>query len=573
MTLLKPHDKQINSSLPITLFHNPESLRLIPFLHQRVSAGPCSRILYFLDGGALLALRLVSKMTDEEHKTIKELIGSKIRFVVDGSEECNAGMINSYTNFRWQSLVFPETLQAEDTYLALQSLHLLITEHKAYIPELIIKTQDVYTNGPQRVVGNIIRPIFKKLDSLLVNISGGDLNTLSRALYYCKLLRKLDLHGYTGINFLILGLLQKLQAIFGTVEVLNLSETQITAPVLRRLLAACASLKSLNLHQCAHISTVIKQMTEEQIQKAFGQIEDLDLGETLITSEALLQITASKPPLRTLSLYDCKNVPGFYGLEDVLKNLRSLNLGRTDIRWRPLLNILHSCQNLEQLFLSGCQNVSRAIEGFSPEDNLPQVVQGLEILLLPKTNISEKALSSLLLSCRSLRYLDVSACAAFPRVLASMTDEELWLNFHHLWNLDVSDVPDFPVKDFERLLAQLPSLQILNLEGAKWITAFIKALDDETLGRLFGDLKGIYLSFSDISKEALYKLLRACKSLKAVKILGTSSFTDLIADLDEESIHALLGPIAKIVVREEDLSKESCEKLLKVLPSLEDKLW
>lgn len=572
MAQLIPSEQQ-NSSLPITLFDNPASLTLIPFLCQRFSEGPACRILYFLDGSTLLNLRLVSKMTDEEHKTIKELIGSKIRFVVDGSEECNAGMITSYLNFKWQSLVFPETLDSENSYLALQSAHFLLALHKAHIPEFTIKTSDVYSNGLQNV-RRILEPIFKQLEFLRVNISGGDLNALSVVFSHCESLRRLDLKGYLGINHMILGLDQaKLETIFGKVEVLNLSETQITTPVLRRLLAACASLKSLNLHECAHISGALNQMTEEQIQKAFGRIDDLDLGETLITEKALLQIAASKPPLRALSLYDCKNVSGFYGYEDILKNLRSLNLGCTDIKWRPLLNILAACQNLEQLFLTGCEAISKVIESFTPEDNLPQVVQGLEIVLLPNTNITEKALSTFLKSCQSLRYLDVSACNAFPAVVASMTDEELWLTFHHLWNLDVSDVPDFPVKDFERLLAQLKGLQILNLEGTKWITAFVNAFDDEALGKLFADLKGIFLSGSDISKEALYKLLRACKALKAVKILGVSSFSDLIADLDEESIHALLEPIAKIVVREEDLSKGSLAKLLKVLPRLEEKLW
>lgn len=565
------HSEQQNPNLPITHFHNPESLTLIPFLRQRFSEGPACRILYFLDGPTLLNLRLVSKMTDDEHNLIKELIGRKICFVVDGSEECNAGMITSYLNFRWQSLVFPETLNAGDAYLALQSAHLLVTKHKAFVQDLTISTVNVYLSPQTR---RIIEPIFKQLDSLQVSLSTSDYNSLSMVLPYCESLRKLDLKGYTGINFMILGLSQeRLEKIFHKVEVLNLSETGITAVVLCRLLVSCAPLISLNLHKCTSISNAMNQMTDEQVKQVFGQIEDLDLGETLIKAEALLRIAGSKPPLRALSLYECRNVPGFYGIEEIFTNMKSLNLGHTGIGSRALISILASCQHLEQLFLTGCENVSKAIEGFAQKDNLPQVVQGLEALGLPNTNINEKAMSSLLLPCRSLHYLDVFACKSFPAVLANMTDEQIQSIFQHVWYLDVGDMPVFPAKDFERLLTRLTSLQILNLDGAKWITGFIEALDDETLGRFFVDLKGIDLSLSDISKKALSKLLHACKALKAFKFLGPSSFSDLIADLDEESIHALLGPIPTIGVRKQDLSQESYEKLLKVLPELEEKLW
>lgn len=510
-------DQQNKLNLTIESFHNPQSQAIIPFLRQRVSEGPSSRILYYLDGSTLLNLRSVSKMTPEDDKIIRDLIGSRVRFVVDGSEECNAGMIPSYLRFGWSSLVFPKTLDRDDTYLALQSAHLLLTEHEVHIQDLTIAPGLV----PMGRAGRIIEPLFKRLDSLQVISSEPDLNSLSVMLSYCESVRKLDLHGYTGINLMILGLgqLDKLEKVFQKVEALNVSETGITRPVLRQLLMACAPLKSLNLHECTHISAAINEMTEEQVQKVFGQVEDLDLGETLITPEALLKIAGSKPPLRALSLYDCKNVSGFYGQEDIFKMMRSLNLGRTDIEWRSLLNILASCQNLEQLFLGGCLAISKAIEAFTPEDNLPQVVHRLEVLVLQETNISEKALSSLLLPCRSLQYLDLTSCRAFPAVLTQMTDEEIQLVFQGVLKLTLSSVPDVPLKDFERLLAQIRSLQILNLEVAGWITAFIEWVDEKTLERLFVDLKGISFLESDLSKEVAHKLLRVFTALKASRMM------------------------------------------------------
>lgn len=554
MTHLPSFDPNISSDPAILNPVTQENISVMTLLAQRVKLVPCLKIFSYLGGRDLLQLRLVSKLTAEDHAVLKTLISQSVKFRVDLSDACIAAMPTSYLLFGWRSMLFQRDLDYPQLLASLRFVSNFVVHQGVTIEDLTIDLSHLFPDAPvlddeldfesddeldemivdveddsmvvdteEESMHDLFAPFFQQnLNSLQVRTSNQESSEfLTDLLRNCPSLKTLDLSTQNDfVTWIEQMNAEDCHRIFHSVEKLDLSYRRSTmfdetlpSHVLKTVLKSCTSLKSLVLEGCRSISRVISELSGDEINQIFGQLNELYLSGTNITSEALVSILSSNPPLRHLSLAGCRDLPEFSSNEPVLKDLEFLDLIGVSTEGNQLCSLLASCQNLKELFLAGCYDSLKMISSFTPEQ-LKTIFGQVRVLSLTGTNIDENGLKALLLSCESLNYLDLGACEALPAVLASLTDEQLRLIFAHLWHLDLRQIPGEDPVQLCRLLAQIDQLQDFSIESSSWCVSLFENLNVGSLNVLLGEVICLSMDYTEISDEVHEKIQMALPKRK-----------------------------------------------------------
>lgn len=308
--------------------------------------------------------------------------------------------------------------------------------------------------------------------------------------------------------------------LFASVEDLDLSYRRTsyfdkTLPnhVLSAVLTSCTSLKSLSLEGCRFISNVVSALNLDQIETIFGRLNALYLSKSDITPAAFTSILLSHPPLRALGLSECENLSDFDLAAFDFEKLEFLDLTGISIRPERLNSLLASCKNLKQLFMAGCYQALEGVSSLNP-DQLTAAFSKLEELMLTGTYSSVATLETVLFACESLVYLHLGACHHLPALLKSLTDEQIYSIFGQVRHLDLLQIEGADIAQLQRLLAQTPHLEYLCLESSPWGKSLFEELDEEAIAHLLGNVKRISLGYMDLSPEASQKIRTALPNVK-----------------------------------------------------------
>ena len=153
------------------------------------------------------------------------------------------------------------------------------------------------------------------------------------------------------------GLLQIFKVCGKTIRSMDLSNTNITGESLVEYSGTLACLENLNLNLC--------QITDRgllQIFKVCGKtIRSMDLSNTDITGESLVEYSGTLACLENLNLTECNKITD-EGLEQIFKicskTLRSLGLHYTHITGESLVEYSGTLACLEELGLSECEKIT-----------------------------------------------------------------------------------------------------------------------------------------------------------------------------------------------------------------------
>ncbi|MBA2655499.1 MAG: AAA family ATPase [Tatlockia sp.] len=296
-------------------------------------------------------------------------------------------------------------------------------------------------------------------------------------------------------------------------EILSLSETNITRTSLECLLIKASKLKLLNLEGCLLDSNFTTPLN-------LKSLETLNLHSAIITVENLQRILANAEQLKSLDLQNCE-ILGEIADKVNLKSLESLKLpSNTSIRASNFQLLLANAESLKSLDLR-----SLMISGDMTEDlNL----KSLETLNLRNTTITAKSLQHLLANAQNLKSIDLRECTIVGDL--NLTEN---LNLKSLESLKLKNKMTLSAQSFEHFLAKAKNLKSLDLGKCTIVGDIASNLNLKFLETLKFHKKA---ALSDLS---LYRILYKAKSLKYLDLSSRTLLTPITDKVNLESLQDL----------------------------------
>jgi hypothetical protein len=235
---------------------------------------------------------------------------------------------------------------------------------------------------------------------------------------------------------------------------------------------------------------------------------------TVQTFEMLIE---KKAHIQGLDLYGCRNLSVAIedltdeSLEQIFSHCESLNLKFTGMTVSAVKKLLPHLGMIKKFNLHQCTNLSAAIENLADEV-LERIFSNCEELSLRQTEITVSALQKLLPHLGAIKSLDLYQCKNFPAAIEALTDEVLERIFGDCEILTLSRI-FMTALAFQKLLRHLRAIKALDLEwyGDRDLSAFLEALPDEQLQRIFGHCK---IVFSGVPDDIFARLSRFTKVVR-----------------------------------------------------------
>ncbi len=231
---------------------------------------------------------------------------------------------------------------------------------------------------------------------------------------------------------------------------LNLSYSSITDEQLVKLLKRCPNLRTLRLEGCVNLSGQFANHITLPL------LTDLDLTSTKMPLEYIGKLLKCSPSLQRIALCnykEWKNLNDFLPNNLELANLTFLNLNNSNINDEQLVELLKHCPNLRKLYINQCKNLTGEFAHQIMNNNLTGI--GLQA-----TNINYTQLTDLLNHCPAIEDLPLDICKNFKNdmISSSLACPEL-TNLHQL-NLRLTNMAEHQKI---HLIKRCPNLQQLDL--------------------------------------------------------------------------------------------------------------
>ncbi|KAG0048794.1 hypothetical protein BGZ83_006301 [Gryganskiella cystojenkinii] len=348
---------------------------------------------------------------------------------------------------------------------------------------------------PSKVITSTIAATHhQRLKHLETNILNWDPKDLTQLLKDCPTLRQLAGHNFTG-------------------------------HVLR---AIAESQPNLDMIDCTHPRFDDDELVE--FAKALPNLRQLSVTvHQFLTAKALIGVSEHCLYLEHLKFHFCLGLQssGFQALLRVSPNLRTLDLGLTEVRDADISLVAGHCPRLESLKLPFCSNITKASIG--------EIVQSCRRLVHLDLSFCDGLLLSVFEDpvnrpwvCDQLQYLDISGIHASYSVEASLASSLLPNMYHQISLLKRLEslrmtAHGFSLKLLEvgkPFLAQLKDLETLDLTKVKHPLLWQDMIE---IGNLFPKLKKLEFRSSDIipplSKTEQKAILKAMEDHAGVRPL------------------------------------------------------
>ena len=296
---------------------------------------------------------------------------------------------------------------------------------------------------------------------------------------------------------------------------MELNNREVNAENFRNLIPVLSKIIKFDLGLCTFITHTVWQMTGDEIKACFKSAKKLQLNDANIGSKALFRILASAPSIDELNLSGCKNTRT--AIERVsdevisfcVKNIKKLDVSRANISSKALLRILTHAHSLEELDLMEYENTSATIENMT-YGQMSACFEGIKTLVLAYTKITPGALAKILTHAYSLEKLYLGNCRQISAAIEQMTDEEIAACFEGMKNLDLHET-DITSDALARILTHAHSLEGLNVSNCNNFAAAIEQLADEQMPdelilTCFRNMKKLYLDENDLTPEVRAKI-------------------------------------------------------------------
>jgi len=327
-----------------------------------------------------------------------------------------------------------------------------------------------------------------------------------------KSLKKLNLAGCKTIKWDSTWLDEKSWEMQTALEDLNLQDTEVIAKGLYYIVKNVKSLKKLNLAGCKTIKW--DTWLDEDSWEKQTALEDLNLQDTEVTAKGLYDIVKNVKSLKKLNLAGCKTIKWETWLDEKSWEkqtaLEDLNLQDTEVTAKGLYYIVENVKSLKKLNLAGCKTIK--LDTWLDEDSWKKQKNLLD-LSLKDTIIDDIGLNRIIANVPSLQKLTLDGCNKVKFDGLFVLSADTWVKQKNLLDLSLKDT-DINDIGLGRIIANVPSLQKLNLDGCKNIDFQSTAILDVDVWKKQKNLTDLSLKNTLINEDGLYRIVSSVPSLQ-----------------------------------------------------------
>ena len=294
---------------------------------------------------------------------------------------------------------------------------------------------------------------------------------------------------------------------------IDLQSTEITAQGLYDILRNVKSLKKLNLAGCKTIKWDSTWLDEKSWEMQTA-LEDLNLQDTEVIAKGLYYIVKNVKSLKKLNLAGCKTIKWETWLDEKSWEkqtaLEDLNLQDTEVTAKGLYYIVENVKSLKKLNLAGCKTIK--LDTWLDEDSWKKQKNLLD-LSLKDTIIDDIGLNRIIANVPSLQKLTLDGCNKVKFDGLFVLSADTWVKQKNLLDLSLKDT-DINDIGLGRIIANVPSLQKLNLDGCKNIDFQSTAILDVDVWKKQKNLTDLSLKNTLINEDGLYRIVSSVPSLQ-----------------------------------------------------------
>ena len=289
-----------------------------------------------------------------------------------------------------------------------------------------------------------------------------------------------------------------LEKVFGNCEILNLEGTEITSTALQRILVHLKKLKSIGLGECEEVSAAIEAMPNDVLARAFDNCELVDLYGADITSSALKKLLLNAKSITKLSLDgNFEACEAFESLSDeelrqIFMKLVVLDLTIIRLTDGALRKILPHLKHVKELYLNQ-DDTDISFFNHLSGDEIKEGFGHLEKLELQAGYLTSSTLQKLLKSFEAIKDLNLFQAEELSDAIEQLSDDELEKAFKHCEKLDIS-FSGITASAFKKLWPHLRQIKELTVHQCPEVGEFIDTLSDDQLNQFFQDCKKVNLS-------------------------------------------------------------------------------
>ena len=257
----------------------------------------------------------------------------------------------------------------------------------------------------------------------------------------------------------------------------------------------------------------------EELSKKLHAVTELDCSESELTNLGLTALCPTLPTgLHTLNLAKCFDLTdaAIRKIAQYFPNLTTLNLEGCRKSTKGI-SALKNCSKLTSLNLSNSD---------VKDEELIPLVQALDLTRLDLswcTNLSDKALSTVVKRCRRLTTLSLRGCRQLTD--SWLTDFSPFFLGKHiaLTSIDLTECDNITDKGLSSIVNSCPNLSVLDLRLCRQITD----IGMDAIARSCKHLTSLNLGdCQQISESALKKVASSCKSLTTLVLLRWEHLTN-----------------------------------------------
>ncbi|MBP9693484.1 MAG: hypothetical protein KBE16_02090 [Alphaproteobacteria bacterium] len=332
------------------------------------------------------------------------------------------------------------------------------------------------------------------------------------------------------------------------------------------------------IHQ-PHLGNALKSLSDERFRLLIESQMELPANQMFgkpaedVVNYRFLKETRSLTALQAVSFENISSVIDNLRDEELSKafaHLASVSLYGQPITVSALKRVLKAVSSLISLDAKGCITLSGAIDKLTDEE-LNRFGAELEDLILTDSNILPRALRRLLKAVSELMIFKARRCESVSSAIAKFSDAELRRIFGQIRDLDLSHTA-MPAVSLWRLLNSVQSPQLLDLEGCTAFAKILSQISNEKASTLFAKTEELFVGHTGLTVDDLKRLLRAGSSLKT---LGLEDFclSDFMDDVPDEELLALMRNLKDLFVTSQSEEKvnyvyHQIERLNRIIPTL-----
>lgn len=511
---------------------------------KRILGAPmCLRALYL----GCFDVQLIDDLQDED---LKRIFGSVTALELEGLDENPSALAK--------------------VLRACSSLRQLTLKNCKSLSEMVITLLDEVLD---RIFSKILQLNFD--GNALTHQAFGRLMPFTRSLNELSLIEEGDACSDMLIQLIDSLTDDQMHLCFGHIASLIIEQVDLSVPHMIRLVKACQSLEHYLFSGFKDMEELIALLSDDELAAFLGKKRDLFDDNLNLSTQSFERILRVNP---TLSYKDVVMRPNDVvtqsNMEKAVSNMPDERFTRFiesafQVPARPddILNyrFLKRGAPLAELNSVSFDNISDVIDNLSDEE-LSHAFQYLSNVSLVKP-ITARALKRLLRAMPPLMSLNLQSCLTLSEAIDKLTDEELNRTVSQLQTLIVSDTNIMP-KAFRRFLKSMSGLVTFEASSCTSLSSAIGRFSDQELRRIFGRMRDLDISHTDIQKISLWRLLSSVQHLEILNLKGCTFFPNVIAQMTNEKLSVLLGKVDDLCLSGIDLTVDALKRILTAASSL-----